>query len=49
MQIRGVLSKSGTTDRVDAALLVAEPGQAAGTLYLARADSLESFKRASLK
>ena len=39
MQIRGVLSKSGTTDRVDAALLVAEPGQAAGTLYLARADA----------
>lgn len=39
MQIRGVLSKSGTTNRIDAALLVAEPGQAAGTLYLARADA----------
>lgn len=39
MQIRGVLSKPGTTDRVDAALLIAEPGQAAGTLYLARADA----------
>ena len=39
MQFRGTLTKSGTTISVEAALLVAEPDQPSGTLFLARADS----------
>ena len=39
MQFHGALTKSGTTIQVEAALLVAEPNQPAGSLFLARADS----------
>ena len=39
MQFHGALTKSGTTIQVEAALLVSEPNQPAGSLFLARADA----------
>lgn len=39
MQFHGTLTKAGTTILVDAALLIGEPNQPAGSLFLARADS----------
>lgn len=39
MQFHGSLNRAGTTMRVDAALLVGEPGQRPHSLYLARRDT----------
>jgi len=39
MQFHGTLTKSSTTMVVEAALLVDEPNQPSGSLFLARSDS----------
>ena len=41
MQFHGTLTSAGTTDQIRAALLVSEPAQPAGTLFLAREDVAE--------
>jgi Zn-dependent protease with chaperone function len=41
MQFHGTLTRSGTTDQIRAALLVAEPEQPADSLFLARQDVAE--------